>query len=54
MTEEQAERIRAVKPTTLWAVPEGSWLMVRQNADGTWIEVLDPKASNLLAWDFPA
>lgn len=54
MNDKQAERVRALGPKSLWSIPDGSWLAVRRNDSGTWVEVIDPEVSVLLALDFAA
>ena len=52
MTEAQVQRAALLAPDELWRIPLGSWLAVRRNETGTWIEVVDPEASSRLAFDF--
>lgn len=52
MTEDQRDRVSTLAPASLWRIPDGSWLAVRRNEQGTWVEVIDPTASALLALDF--
>jgi hypothetical protein len=52
VTEGQRDRVGTVGPDSMWRIPDGSWLIVRRDARGTWVEVLDPEASALLAFDF--
>lgn len=52
MNEEQSARVRAIDPDSLWSIPDGSWLAVRRNDRGTWLEVVDRRGSGLLAFDF--
>jgi hypothetical protein len=52
MTEAQRDRVETVKPDSMWRIPDGSWLIVRRDARGTWVEVMDPEATALLALDF--
>jgi hypothetical protein len=54
MTEAQRDRVAVVKPDSMWRVPDGSWLVVRRDARGTWVEVMDPEATAVLALDFAA
>lgn len=51
MTPEQVARIEAIRPRQLHAIPDGSWLVVDRKDGRLWLEVLDPKATSLLAWD---
>jgi hypothetical protein len=53
MTEAQRARVEQTKPDSLWRIPDGSWFAVRRDERGTWVEVIDPVASGLLAFDFP-
>jgi hypothetical protein len=52
MTEAQRARVEQVKPDSLWRIPDGSWFAVRRDERGTWVEVIDPVVSGLLAFDF--
>lgn len=52
MTEAQRDRVEVVKPDSMWRIPDGSWLVVRRNETGTWVEVMDPEATAVLAMDF--
>jgi hypothetical protein len=52
VNEAQAGRITEIGAASLWRIPDGSWLAVRRNERGTWLEVVDPDATVLLAFDF--
>lgn len=49
----QAHRIGVLGAESVWKIPDGSWLAVRRSPErGTWVEVIDPECSGLLAFDF--
>jgi hypothetical protein len=52
VTPEQAVRITAIGARSAWEIPDGSWLAVRQNEKGTWLEIIEPGPTALLAFDF--
>jgi hypothetical protein len=56
MTEAQYARIVGLSRegrdgVSLQAIPDGSWLFVKRREGNTWIEVIDPEGSGLLAFD---
>lgn len=52
MTPEQSARLEEMGARSLWRIPDASWLAVRRDERGTWVEILDPEATALLAFDF--